>query len=100
MPERSVVPARIAELDEGQRSWMATWAREWITRGLATGPADRAAVEEAIEACYRLAGLRWLAGWVWIPSPLAGAQAAPLAAQFGRRSGYLVGRCSIGAAGS
>ena len=53
------MPARIAELDEGQRGRMATWARGGITRGLATGPVDRAAVEEAIGACYRLAGQRW-----------------------------------------
>jgi hypothetical protein len=62
------MPARIAELTraKGQRSRMATWAQEWITRGLATGPVDRAGVEEAIRACYRLAGLRWPGRVVWV----------------------------------
>ena len=50
------MPARITELTEGQRRRMATWARKWITRGLATGPVDRAEAEEAIRACHRLAG--------------------------------------------
>jgi hypothetical protein len=31
------VSARIAELAEGQRGRMVTWAQEWITRGLAPG---------------------------------------------------------------
>ena len=74
------MPARIAELTEGQRGRMAAWAQEWVTRGLATGPVDRGAVEEAIEARYRLAGLRWPGRVVWVPSPVVGALAAPLAA--------------------
>ena len=74
------MPARIAELDEGWRGRMAGWAREWIERGLATGPVDRVGVEEAIAVCYRLAGVRWPGRVVWVPSPVVGALAAPLAA--------------------
>ena len=73
-------PARIAELTEGQRGRMTAWAQEWTTRGLVTGPVDRAEAEEAIRACYDLAGVEWPGRVVWVPSLFVGALAAPLAA--------------------
>jgi hypothetical protein len=62
-PRGAAPPGRVAELTEGQRGRMATWAQEWTTRGLATGPVDRAAVKDAIRECYRLAGSGGRGGW-------------------------------------
>jgi hypothetical protein len=63
------VAADIAAAEAGQR---------WLEHGLATGPGDRAAAEQAVRDAYRLAGLTAPTHVVWLGSPLAGACAAAL----------------------
>ncbi|MFE3505790.1 DUF6745 domain-containing protein [Kitasatospora sp. NPDC059146] len=48
----------------------------WRAASAATGPADRAAVERAVRAAYRAAGLPEPAAVRWFGSPLAAAEAA------------------------
>jgi hypothetical protein len=50
----------------------ATVRDEWISYGLSTEPADRAAVEACVTAMYRAAGLKPPRIVVWLGSPLAG----------------------------
>ena len=64
------------------RAQMAPFAQAWIAECLRTGPADRAAVEAGIRACYRLTGLDEPKVIVWTASPLAAVIARPTAASF------------------
>ncbi len=59
-------------------------ATEWGEVGLATGPTDRPAAEEAVRAAYRAAGLAGPERVVWAGSPRAGAAAAAAERQRGR----------------
>ncbi|MFJ9952398.1 DUF6745 domain-containing protein [Kitasatospora sp. NPDC091207] len=60
--EQTVVPAGVTA--------------RWRAVAAATGPADRAAVERAVRAAYRAAGLAEPAEVRWFGSPLRGAEAA------------------------
>jgi len=53
---------------------------EYIKIGLCTDPADRATAETAMRELYKLLGKRTDMPIVWVPSPLVGAFAAPIAA--------------------
>jgi hypothetical protein len=62
----------------------AAAADAWGGVGLATGPTDRPAVEAAVRAAYRAAGLAGPERVVWAGSPHAGAVAAAATAGRGR----------------
>ena len=80
------MPNRISELTAAQKSRFDEWAEKWIEIGLRTGPADRERFEAAAAKCYRYAGIPWHGNVVWVPSPLVGALAAPIAALLVRSS--------------
>lgn len=71
---------RIDQLTDDQRARFEEWGDKWIEIGLRTGPADRAKFEQAVQDCYRFAGIPWPAVVVWVPSPMVMALAAPTAA--------------------
>jgi hypothetical protein len=54
--------------------------QEYIKIGLCTDPADRPTAEKAMRDLYKLLGKRTDMPIVWVPSPLVGAFAAPIAA--------------------
>jgi len=54
--------------------------RSAIADGLRCEPADRKVAEESIRTIYRCSGLNGDVPVVWVPSPIVGALAAPLAA--------------------
>ena len=72
---------RIDKLTPEQTARMASWAQEWIKRGLSCEPADRATFEAACQRCYEYAGLKWHGNVVWVGSPIVVAMAGPIAAQ-------------------
>lgn len=74
------MPVRIDKLTPEQEAAMPAFRDQWIDYGLSTAPADRARVEKGIRDCYRLAGLEQPKVIVWVPSPVVGALAAPIAA--------------------
>ena len=74
------MPTRIDKLTPEQEARFGEWRQKWIAVGLSTAPADRARFEAAALECYRLSGLPPPKRIVWVPSPLVGAIAAPLAA--------------------
>jgi hypothetical protein len=74
------MPTRIDTLTDAQRARMPEWADRWIERGLRTGDADRARFEKAVRECYEFAGIPWHNNIVWVPSPIVGALASPVAA--------------------
>ena len=47
---------RIEKLTEEQERYLPIFRREWLERGLATGPCDRPAVEAAVRKLYEAAG--------------------------------------------
>jgi len=71
------MPRHIDRLTPEQTDRMASWADEWIAKGLATGPADRETFERAARACYRHAGLPEPRVIVWCQSPIVVALAGP-----------------------
>lgn len=62
----------ITELTAEQEAMLAEVRDEWLTVGLSTEPADRAAAEDGVRAAYRRAGLTPPHVMVWLDSPLAG----------------------------
>lgn len=62
----------ITELTAEQEAMLAEVRDEWLTVGLSTEPADRAAAEDGVRAAYRRAGLTPPRVMVWLDSPLAG----------------------------
>jgi hypothetical protein len=73
----------IDALSPSQRATFAPFVADWVRRFHATGPLSataRAAVEDAIRACYDAAELPCPDTVVWVPSPRVGAAAAPVAA--------------------
>lgn len=62
----------ITELTAEQEAMLAEVRDEWLTVGLSTEPADRAAAENGVRAAYRRAGLTPPRVMVWLDSPLAG----------------------------
>lgn len=59
---------------------MASWADDWIARGLCCDPADWEAWERGARACYAHAGIPWPGVVVRVSSPIVLAFAAPIAA--------------------
>lgn len=53
----------------------------WVSVGLATGPCDRDAAQQAVHDAYRVAGLEPPSLTLWLDSPLAGAIGAELISQ-------------------
>lgn len=82
---------RLTSLTDEQRARMPSYAQEWTTRALDTGPVDWGAWEVAARRCYDYAGVPWPGVVVRVPSPLVGALAAPIAA-------YLIHRGAVGGA--
>jgi hypothetical protein len=72
--------ARIDSLTEEHKARMPEWARKWIAIGLTTGQADRPKFEAAVRECYACASLDPPKAIVWVPSPIVGALAFPIAA--------------------
>lgn len=62
----------IENLTPQQEAMLAEVRDEWLTVGLSTEPADRAAAEDGARAAYRRAGLTPPRVMVWLDSPLAG----------------------------
>lgn len=73
------MPVRIDKLTEEQKARFTEWADRWIEIGLRTGNADRAKFERAVRKCYEFSGLELPKAIVWIPSPIVGAIAFPVA---------------------
>jgi hypothetical protein len=79
---------RLTTLTDEQRAAMPAHTRRWIEVGWRTGEADWAAFEDAAQRCYQHTSAGWYqhAGAPWpgrvvrVPSPMAGALAAPIAA--------------------
>jgi hypothetical protein len=82
---------KLVTLTQGQRAQMAPHTQQWITAGLATGPASRETFTEGVRRCYAHARLPWPHNVVWVSSPLVMALTVPLAARVlqSRRSGFL-----------
>ena len=74
------MPRRIDELTQEQRARFAEWRDKWIAVGLSTEPANRLKFEAAVEECYRATKLEPPKRIVWVPSPIVGAIAFPIAA--------------------
>ena len=70
----------IRNLTNEQKAAMIPHAEKWIERGWDTTPVDKAAWEKGARACYAYAGIPFPERVVWVPSPLVGALAAPIAA--------------------
>ena len=64
---------RINKLTPEQIKRLPEFRDQWIARGLATGPCDRAAIEAAADEAYRCAGLAPPRIKIWLGSPAAGA---------------------------
>ena len=76
------MPTRIDNLTPSQESAIKNWVKDWIAFGLSTEPADRPRFEKAIRNCYKFANLDDNIPIVWVNSPVVGAFAAPIAANF------------------
>ena len=72
---------RIEALTPEQESRLGEYRDKWVRIGLATGAADRPAVEAGIREAYRAGGLAPPQVILWLRSPLAGAVAAIMIAQ-------------------
>ena len=87
---------RIEALTPEQESRLGEYRDKWVRIGLATGAADRPAVEAGIREAYRAGGLAPPQVILWLRSPLAGAVAAIMIAQVGDQVGDQV-RDQVGA---
>src|SRR3990167_4049357 len=76
------MPTRIDNLTPSQESAIKNWVKDWIAFGLSTEPADRPRFEKAIRNCYKFANLNDNVPIIWVNSPIVGAFAAPIAANF------------------
>jgi hypothetical protein len=74
------MPKKIKRLTPEQTAAMPAFAQKWIEIGLCTKPADRARFEAAVAECYRQAKLAPPKAVIWVPNPLVGALAFPIAA--------------------
>jgi len=72
------VARKVERLTEEQERYMPVFRDEWIRRGLATGPCDRAVIEAAVKKMYRGAGKKEPGIIIWVESPLGGCLAAGL----------------------
>ena len=82
---------RIEALTPEQESRLGEYRDKWVRIGLATGAADRPAVEAGIREAYRAGGLAPPQVILWLRSPLAGAVAAIMIAQVRSQVGAQVG---------
>ena len=71
----------ITELTAEQKATLEKVRDEWLSVGLSTEPADRAAAEDGVRAAYRRAGLTPPRVMVWLDSPLAGCIGATVLGQ-------------------
>ena len=71
----------ITKLTPEQQARFPEWVDRWTRIGLSTERADRPRAEQAVKRLYEFAGLK-PQKVLWITSPMAGAIAAPLAANF------------------
>jgi hypothetical protein len=63
---------RIDALTDEQAARLPAYRAEMLAQGLATGPCDRAKVEDAVRTVYRCAGFEPPEYIVWMSSPLGG----------------------------
>ena len=71
----------ITELTAEQKATLEKVRDEWLTVGLSTEPADRAAAEEGVRLAYQRAGLTPPRIVVWLDSPLEGGIGAAILGQ-------------------
>src|SRR3990167_8361511 len=76
------MPKKITSLTESQKARFSEWSEKWINIGLSTDRADFEKFEKAARRCYVFAGLRNDVPVIRVSSPMVGALAAPIAAQF------------------
>jgi hypothetical protein len=65
--------SRITKLTPAQQDMLPAIRGEWLTHGLSTAPADRAAAGQGIRDAYTAAGLQPPRFIIWLGSPWAGA---------------------------
>jgi hypothetical protein len=63
---------KIEQLTPAEQALIPIVQDEWLKIGLATGPADREAVQAAITDAYRMVGHAPPSIWIWLGSPWAG----------------------------
>lgn len=73
--------AKIESLTPEQEAQLEVYRDHWLEVGLSTQPADRKRAERGAAMAYQAAGLEPPSRYVWFDSPIAGAQAAALAAK-------------------
>ena len=72
----------ITKLTAEQRAMMPCWAEKWIKNGLSTEEVDFEKFEASVKLCYKYAGLNTNIPFIRVQSPIVGALASSLAANY------------------